>query len=47
MKQILFGDCIGRQGKISIGCSAVLYDENSKKVLLTRRADNGQCCPPS
>jgi ADP-ribose pyrophosphatase YjhB (NUDIX family) len=45
--QILFGDRIGREGKIRLGCSAVLLDENHAKVLLTRRADNGQWCLPS
>jgi len=47
MTQILFGDRIGRQGIIRLGCSAVLFDESREKVLLTRRADNGQWCLPS
>jgi 8-oxo-dGTP pyrophosphatase MutT (NUDIX family) len=47
MTQILFGDRIGRQGRIRLGCSAVLFGENREKVLLTRRADNGQWCLPS
>jgi 8-oxo-dGTP pyrophosphatase MutT (NUDIX family) len=47
MTRILFGDRIGRQGKIRLGCSAVLFDEKREKVLLTRRADNGQWCLPS
>jgi ADP-ribose pyrophosphatase YjhB (NUDIX family) len=46
MTRILFGDRIGRQGKIRLGCSAVLFDEKREKVLLTRRADNGQWCLP-
>jgi 8-oxo-dGTP pyrophosphatase MutT (NUDIX family) len=45
--KILFGDRIGKMGKIRLGCSAVLLDENREKVLLTRRADNGQWCLPS
>lgn len=47
MIRILFGDRIGRQGKIRLGCAAVLFDEKREKVLLTRRADNGQWCLPS
>jgi 8-oxo-dGTP pyrophosphatase MutT (NUDIX family) len=47
MTQIHFGDRIGRQGKIRLGCSAVLLDVNREKTLLTRRADNGLWCLPS
>ena len=47
MTQILFGDRIGKQGKIRLGCSAVLFNEKRDKVLLTRRADTGQWCLPS
>jgi 8-oxo-dGTP pyrophosphatase MutT (NUDIX family) len=46
MTQILFGERIGRQGNIRLGCSAVLFDANREKILLTRRADNGQWCLP-
>jgi 8-oxo-dGTP pyrophosphatase MutT (NUDIX family) len=37
---------ISRQGKLRLGCSAVLLDSSGKKVLLTRRTDNGQWCLP-
>jgi ADP-ribose pyrophosphatase YjhB (NUDIX family) len=47
MTQILFGERIGREGKIRLGCAAVLFDENRQKVLLTRRVDTGQWCLPS
>jgi len=47
MTRILFGNRIGRQGKIRLGCSAVLFDKSRERVLLTRRADNGQWCLPS
>ncbi len=46
MTRILYGDRIGRQGKIRLGCIAILFDEKQEKVLLTRRADNGQWCLP-
>ena len=43
----LYGDRIGKQGKIRLGCSAVIFDNNREQVLLTRRADNGMWCLPS
>ncbi len=45
--QIINGDRIGRQGRIRLGCSAVLFNKSRNKVLLTRRTDNGQWCLPS
>jgi ADP-ribose pyrophosphatase YjhB (NUDIX family) len=47
MSKTTFGERIGRLGKILVGCSAVIFDETRQKVLLTRRADNGQWCLPS
>ena len=44
--QIVQGDRIGREGKIRLGCSAVIFDERREKVFLTRRSDNGQWCLP-
>jgi 8-oxo-dGTP pyrophosphatase MutT (NUDIX family) len=46
MTQILYGDRIGKQGKIRLGCSAAIFD-NQGRVLLTKRKDNGQWCLPS
>ena len=46
MTQILYGDRIGKQGKIRLGCSAAIFDKNGR-VLLTKRQDNGQWCLPS
>lgn len=45
MTQVLYGERIGRQGQIRLGCSAALLDERGR-VFLTRRADNGQWCLP-
>jgi len=45
MTQILYGERIGKQGKIRLGCSAAIRDEHGS-ILLTRRADNGQWCLP-
>jgi len=46
MTQILYGDRISAQGKIRLGCSAAIFDD-SGRVLLTKRQDNGQWCLPS
>lgn len=46
MTQILYGDRLGKQGKIRLGCSAAIFDEQGR-ILLTCRADNGEWCLPS
>lgn len=46
MTQVLYGPRLGKQGNIRVGCSAVIFDEARKKVLLTQRADNGRWCLP-
>jgi len=46
MTQILYGDRLGKQGKIKLGCSAAIFDDQSR-ILLTKRQDNGQWCLPS
>jgi 8-oxo-dGTP pyrophosphatase MutT (NUDIX family) len=46
MTQIVYGERIGRQGKIRLGCSAAIFDE-LRRILLTKRTDNGQWCLPS
>jgi hypothetical protein len=40
MTQMLYGLRLGKEGKIRLGCSAVIFDETRTKALLTRRADN-------
>jgi len=44
--QVLYGERLGKQGKLRLGCSAIIFDEKREKVLLTRRADNGRWCLP-
>ena len=44
--KVIYGDRISRQGKLRLGCSAVLFDNKRQSVLLTRRTDNGQWCLP-
>ena len=45
MTQVLYGERIGKQGKMRVGCSAAIFDERGR-ILLTRRVDNGQWCLP-
>lgn len=47
MTKVLHGERIGKNGRIRLGCSAVIFDESREKVLLTKRADNGLWCLPS
>lgn len=44
--QILYGERLGRQGELRLGCSAILFDEARAQVFLTQRADNGMWCLP-
>jgi ADP-ribose pyrophosphatase YjhB (NUDIX family) len=46
MTQVIYGDRIGKQGKIRLGCSAAIFDECGR-ILLTKRMDNNQWCLPS
>lgn len=45
MTQVLYGPRLGKQGKLRLGCSAAIFDED-RRILLTRRSDNGQWCLP-
>ncbi len=46
MSQVIYGERLGREGKIRVGCSAAIFDAAREKVLLTQRADNGRWCLP-
>jgi ADP-ribose pyrophosphatase YjhB (NUDIX family) len=46
MTNIQYGERLGKQAKLRLGCSAVLFDQSHAKVLLTRRKDNGCWCLP-
>jgi 8-oxo-dGTP pyrophosphatase MutT (NUDIX family) len=45
MTQVLYGPRLGKEGKIRLGCSAAIFDEQGR-ILLTKRSDNGQWCLP-
>jgi ADP-ribose pyrophosphatase YjhB (NUDIX family) len=46
LTRVVFGDRISSQGKLRLGCSAILFDNERSSILLTRRTDNGQWCLP-
>jgi len=46
MTEVLHGKRIGKEGRIRLGCSAVIFNELREKVLLTKRTDNGLWCLP-
>ena len=43
---LIYGDRIGKLGRLVPACDAVIFDSTGKKVLLTRRSDNGRWCLP-
>ena len=40
MARIQYGNRIGSAGKLTVGCSAAIFDSSKKRILLVRRADN-------
>jgi ADP-ribose pyrophosphatase YjhB (NUDIX family) len=46
MTQVLYGERLGKEGQLRMGCSAVIFNEDRSKALLTRRTDNGLWCIP-
>src|SRR6185369_4817281 len=46
MTQVLYGERLGKEGQLRTGCSAVIFNEDRTKVLLTGRTDNGLWCIP-
>jgi len=43
---LIYGDRVGKQGRLVPACDAVIFDLAREKVLLTRRSDNGRWCLP-
>jgi ADP-ribose pyrophosphatase YjhB (NUDIX family) len=44
--QVIHGHRIGKQGRLRVGCSAVIFEPGRGKILLTRRTDNSLWCLP-
>jgi 8-oxo-dGTP pyrophosphatase MutT (NUDIX family) len=45
MTQVFYGPRLGKEGKIRLGTSAIIFNGEGK-FLLTQREDNGQWCLP-
>lgn len=45
MTQVFYGPRLGKEGRLRLGVSAILFNEEGK-FLLTQRSDNGQWCLP-
>lgn len=46
MAQLLYGSRICKQAQLRVGCSAIIFDEQGERILLTQRTDNGRWCLP-
>lgn len=44
--EVLYGPRLGREGALRLGCSAMIFNAERKKIFLTQRADNGRWCLP-
>ena len=42
----IFGDRVGRQGRLAVGTSAAIFDSQRSRLLLQRRSDNKRWCVP-
>ncbi len=45
MTRLIHGERIGLSALLTVGCSALIFDDQ-QRILLTRRTDNGQWCLP-
>lgn len=45
MAELIYSTRIGKQARLRVGCSAIIFDA-SDRILLTRRTDNGRWCLP-
>jgi ADP-ribose pyrophosphatase YjhB (NUDIX family) len=43
---LIYGERIGKQAKLSVGCSAIIFDSTRARLLLQRRRDNGRWSLP-
>ena len=46
MSELIQGERVARDATLRAGASSLIFDQGRKKVLLTRRADNGLWCLP-
>ncbi|MBI5304806.1 MAG: NUDIX domain-containing protein [Chloroflexi bacterium] len=46
MVKVISGERVGKQGRLTVGCSAAIFDSSHQRILLVRRSDNGQWTVP-
>ena len=46
MSKLISGERVGKNAVLAPGASVIIFDEDRKEVLLTRRSDNGRWCLP-
>jgi ADP-ribose pyrophosphatase YjhB (NUDIX family) len=46
MVKVIQAERAGKNGKLSVGCSAAVFDHNKERILLIRRADDGKWAVP-
>lgn len=46
MAELIYGERIGKNTPLRVGCSAIIFDEAGERILLTQRTDNGRWCLP-
>jgi ADP-ribose pyrophosphatase YjhB (NUDIX family) len=44
--KLIYGERIGAEARLSVACSAIIFDPAREKLLLQRRNDNGRWCLP-
>jgi ADP-ribose pyrophosphatase YjhB (NUDIX family) len=43
---LIYGERIGAEARLAVGCSAIVFDSAGTKLLLQRRRDNDRWCLP-
>lgn len=46
MAKLVYGERMGAEARLSIGCSAIIFDPAHERVLLQQRSDNCRWCLP-
>ncbi len=46
MPKLILGNRIGKAGRLAVGCSAAVFEEQRQRILLIRRSDNGRWAVP-
>ena len=46
MVKVILGERVGKQGRLTVGCSASIFDATHERILLVRRSDNAKWAVP-